>query len=256
MKDMQRWNHSEGPMMPDARLGPFCEPLGALWDRLSINQLTIIGAGTYGAVIAELAAECGYTVERFLDDNDEIRGKMLLGAEVSGPVEGALQRLPRGTAVAVALGDNNLRLKYLRLARAYGLSTPSLISPGATVSPTAIVDQGVFLHHGSHVWTEARLGLGTILSPHATVAHHTTLGEGCFVSTAANVGANINVGATAMFGINSTTSTGVAQIGEGTLVGAGATIIRDTEPGGVYVGNPGRLIRYRTVRASKDAPHE
>ena len=230
--------------MTDTRLERLNGSAIAGWGRLSTREITIIGAGTYGAVIAELAAECGYEIRSFLDDNEEAWGRTYLGAEISGPVDAALRSLPQGTAVAVALGDNCLRLRYLRQARELGHVTPTLISPGATVSPSATIEDGVFLHHGSHVWTQARLGLGTILSPHATVAHHTTLGDGCFVSTAANVGASITVGATAMFGINSTTSTGVARIGEGTLVGAGAVIIRDTEPFGVYVGSPGKLIKY------------
>ena len=162
--------------MTDTRLERLNGSAIAGWGRLSTREITIIGAGTYGAVSAELAAECGYEIRSFLDDNEEAWGRTYLGAEISGPVDAALRSLPQGTAVAVALGDNCLRLRYLRQARELGHDTPTPISPGATVSPSATIEDGVFLHHGSHVWTQARLGLGTILSPHATVAHHTTLG--------------------------------------------------------------------------------
>lgn len=208
-------------------------------------EITVIGAGTYGSVIGELAESCGYHVTHYLDDDLSKWGTGLDRVPITGPIDDALRRLPEGCAVAVAVGNNQARLKWLREAQSQGLSIPMLVSPHALVSPKASVADGVYLHPGCHVWTHARLGLGTILSPHATVAHHTIIGDGSFISTGANIGASIVVGEASMFGIGSTVSTGVKAIGENTLVGAGAVIIRDTKAFGVYVGSPGRLIKFQ-----------
>lgn len=213
----------------------------------SARDIVIVGAGTYGAVIAELAVQCGYVVRMFLDDN-EASWTSQGTFPISGPVDSELRKLPAGSSIAVALGNNEVRTQLLNRAQTLRLKTPSLVSPTATVSPSATIEEAVFLHHGCHVWTQAHIGFGSILSVGATVAHHTVLGEGCFVSTAANVGASIVVGAHAMFGMNSTTSTGVRSIGARGIVGAGAVIVRDTEPGGIYVGSPGKLIRHVDAR--------
>ncbi len=206
-------------------------------------ELAIIGAGQYSALVAELAETCGYHVVCYLDDDPGKQGTSVQGVPVRGPIAAGLPAIPRDVAVAVALGDNDARSKWLVAARQLGYRVPALVSPLATVSPSAEIGDGVHLHPGCHVWTQARVGLGSVLSPGTTVAHHTTLGEGCFAASGANIGASINVGRGAFFGIGSVTSTGVANIAEHTLVGAGAVIIRDTEPYGVYVGSPGRLLR-------------
>ncbi len=210
------------------------------------RDIAIIGAGSYAATIAELASTCGYVTTQYLDDDCAKNGSRLDGAPIHSPIAAGLADLPSDCSVAVAIGNNDVRLFWLERARALGLDTPSLISPMSLVSPKASIGEAVYLHPGCQVWTHATLGNGTILSPHATVAHHTQLGEGCFVSTGANVGASITVDAGCMFGIGSVVSTGVSHVSSHTLVGAGATVIRNTEPYGVYVGNPARLIRTQT----------
>lgn len=210
------------------------------------NDIVIIGAGSYATTIAELAESCGYRVLGYLDDDPTKARAGLDGIPVCGPIDSAMNRLESGCSIAVAIGNNAIRLKWLYAVRAAGHSTPRLISPSALVSPKASVADAVYMHPGSHVWTHAKLGLGTILSPNATVAHHTVLGDGCFVSTGANVGASIAVGECAMFGIGSTVSTGVSCIAPHTLVGAGTVVIRDTIPHGVYGGAPARLLRTGT----------
>lgn len=45
-------------------------------------------------------------------------------------------------------------------------------------------------------------------------------------------------------GANATVCAGV-RIAVGSVVGAGAVLTKDTDPYGIYVGNPARLIRYR-----------
>lgn len=209
-----------------------------------MTPLVIIGSGTYGNVIAELAASCGYRVTAYLDDDLAKNGAHLDGIPVSGPIVKGLEGLSRKTAIAAAIGDNTARIRWLHKVRNEGFQTPSLVSPQSIVSPTAKIEEAVYLHPACNVWTQARIGLGSILSPNATVAHHTVLGEGCFVSSGANVGASIFVEYGAFFGMGSITSTGVKLIASRTLVGAGSVIVRDTEERGVYVGSPGRLLRY------------
>lgn len=208
------------------------------------RSLVIIGAGNYGPVIAELAESCGFHVVGHLDDRVALHGTQVSGRPVLDQISAGLDRLGHDTAVAVAIGANVVRLKYLNEARQKGFATPALVSPQAVVSPSAKVQDAVYLHSGSHVWTEVCLGLGVILSPHSTVAHHSHLGDGCFVSSGANVGASILIGQAAFFGMGSVVSTGVGSIAEHTFVGAGSVVIRDTEARGVYVGSPARLLRF------------
>ena len=62
-------------------------------------------------------------------------------------------------------------------------------------------------------------------------------GEWELLKTTVKKGASIGAGAVILPGIT---------IGEYALVGAGAVVTRDVPPRAVVVGNPARVIRYRT----------
>lgn len=207
-----------------------------------MTDLTVVGAGGNASPIAELAESCGFTVVRYLDDDATKAGTAVEGVPIEGPIESGLAGLPSGSAVAVSFGNNAARARVLTTARDLGLALPALVSPLAVISPTATYEDAVCIHPLSQVWSHSHLGFGTVLHPHSTVAHHVTTGSACFLATGVNLGGTITIGDLAMFGTGSTVSSSVATIGENTFVGAGAVVIRDTEPNGVYVGNPARLL--------------
>ena len=51
------------------------------------DKIFIVGAGTYGAVIADLAEACGYFVAGFYDDDLNKVGKSILGKPVLGKLD-------------------------------------------------------------------------------------------------------------------------------------------------------------------------
>ena len=77
------------------------------------------------------------------------------------------------------------------------------------------------------------------------LAHHTVLEEGVFLSTGCNFGASIVAHKYAYCGISSTIMTGLHELGEDCLIGAGAVVIRDVEPKAVVAGVPAKVIKYK-----------
>lgn len=219
----------------------------------SPRELVVVGAGKYGAVIAELAESCGYQVIGYLDDDERLQGTHPLGRPVLAPVSEGLGRLSHDISVAVAIGNNSVRLDLLKKARSLGFSIPALVSPQAVVSPSVRIEEAVYLHPASQVWTETELHFGTIVSFGASVMHHCVLEEGSIVTGGATVGASVHVGTSSFFGVGSSVATGVVRIAPHTLVGAGAVVIRNTEEYGVYVGNPARLLKYQAITPSSEA---
>lgn len=55
----------------------------------------------------------------------------------------------------------------------------------------------------------------------------------------------LSIGSDVWLGHNSIIQPGVASIGDGAVVGAGAVVFKDVPPYAVVVGNPGRVVRYR-----------
>ncbi len=82
-----------------------------------------------------------------------------------------------------------------------------------------------------------------MISMGAKVAHHTTLENGVFLSTNAAIGASIQVGERAYFGMNTTAVTGKCRtIGSDTVIGAGAVVLSDVPDHAVFVGAPAKAI--------------
>jgi sugar O-acyltransferase (sialic acid O-acetyltransferase NeuD family) len=86
-----------------------------------------------------------------------------------------------------------------------------------TVQPFVRIGNDVTLWSGNHIGHDATVGDHCFISSHVVVAGHVEIGEGCFV------------------GVNATLRDSI-KIGAFTLIGAGAVIMKNTEPGSVYMG--------------------
>ena len=77
------------------------------------------------------------------------------------------------------------------------------------------------------------------------LAHHNVLDEGVFLSTGCNFGASIHAHKYAYCGISSTITTGMHELGEDCLIGAGAVVIKDVPAGAVMAGVPAKVLKYK-----------
>lgn len=208
-----------------------------------MNELYILGAGTYGEVIFELAETVGYRVVCFYDDDPTLIGTEVMGKKVMGPFSSFTKLDIIGKNFAVAIGNNTIRFQVMQnILNNKGL-LPSLIHPKANISPSANIGKGVYIHSGAYIWTKAEIGDFSIISPNTVIAHHTKVGKACLISTLCAVGALIKIKDYVTLGIGTTVITGVKRIEENVMSGGGSVIIKDVEDNAVIVGNPARKIR-------------
>ena len=98
---------------------------------------------------------------------------------------------------------------------------------GTTIMPYAVIKDFVMISMGVHL------------------AHHTVLDEGVFLSTGCNFGASIHAHKFAYCGISSTIMTGLHELGEDCLIGAGAVVIRDVQSKAVMAGVPAKVVKIK-----------
>ena len=208
----------------------------------------IIGAGTYGEVYLSYLQEAGIEIVGFLDDNEELRGNTIRNIPVLGGIK-LLENLKQTTgveAVYCPLGNNKLRVQFLEYAQSLGYDTPNYIHPSVTVSPNVqLGTRGVYLLPSTVVMPWCKIADFVMVSVNSVISHHTTIEKGVFLSFGVNLGASITVHQYAYIGIGATIMTGVHEIGEDGLIGAGAVIIKDVPAHAIMAGVPAKLIRYK-----------
>jgi sugar O-acyltransferase (sialic acid O-acetyltransferase NeuD family) len=205
------------------------------------KDIIIVGAGE----TAELAWEyfthdSPCRVAAFAVEERFLKSESFCGLPVV-PVESVTDLYPPtsfGAFVAVSYVQlNRPRARLVGVMQAKGYGLVSYVSSRAFVWRTAAVgrnclvlennvlqhgvtlDDDVYLWSGNHVGHRTRIGAHTFVSSHIVISGFCDIGTSCFL------------------GVNACISDHIA-IADDTVLGAGAVVVRDTEPGRIYVGNP------------------
>ena len=207
----------------------------------------IIGAGTYGEVYLAYLQEAGIDIVGFLDDDPKYEGQSVRGVPVLGGISrlNDLKETANIEAVYCPLGNNKLRVKFLTMARELGYETPNYIHPSVLISPNVTIGKGVYILLGTTIMPHTEIRDFVMISMGVHLAHHNVLDEGVFLSTGCNFGASIHAHKYAYCGISSTIMTGLHELGEDCLIGAGAVVIKDVEAKAVMAGVPAKVLKYK-----------
>lgn len=207
------------------------------------KKAIIIGAGTYGQVYAEYLKN-SYNIVAFYDDDVSLHNRKVNGVEVAGKVSDALS-LPKSTAIFVPIGNNPIRVELLKKFEENGFDIPSYIHPQTIIHPSVkIAEKAVYVLPGTTIMPLVTIDKYVMISIGSNIIHHTHLEEGVFVSNGCNVGANITAKKNVYIGMGATIMTGVKEIGESTLIGAGAVVTQDLPGNCTAVGIPAKPIKF------------
>ncbi|MCK9444908.1 MAG: NeuD/PglB/VioB family sugar acetyltransferase [Tissierellaceae bacterium] len=207
------------------------------------KSVYIVGAGTYGEAMFELAEMHGYKVKGFFDEDDEKQNEIILNSRVIGKFSELNKRDIKNKKFIVAIGNNKIRYEIMTTINDLGGRTPTLIHPKATISPSAEIGKGVYIQANAYIWTKVQINDFSIISPNVVIAHHTTVGKACLISTLTGVGASIKIGDRVFIGMGATIVTGLKLITSDVTIGAGTLVLKDIREQGVYVGVPARKIQ-------------
>ena len=207
----------------------------------------IIGAGTYGEVYLDYLREARIDVAGFIDDDP-----LLCGCKVRGvPVLGRtceLKEVKERHGIEAAycpIGNNTLRVQFLEQAQEVGLKTPSFIHPSAVIAQSVEMGQAVYILIGVHIMPYTKIDDYVMISMNALICHHSHLCRGTFISNGVNFGASLVARPFAYVGMGATVMTGVHELGENCLIGAGSVVIKDVPDYAVMAGVPAKVIKYK-----------
>jgi sugar O-acyltransferase (sialic acid O-acetyltransferase NeuD family) len=215
----------------------------------SASNLTIaiLGCGAHAAVVRELCLACGFTViahvveEGFSssfnpNQNDKI---IEIGSQMH------LDEHAFGTGrIALAIGNNDARLRWGERLLHDGFELPILVHPKSLVSPSATLAPGTFIGAGAIVQTCVHIGMAGLINTGAIVEHHCVIGAGAHIAPGAILAGLVQVGDRALIGAGAVIRDRIV-IGNRATVGAGSVVVHDVDAFSVVVGVPAKPIKQK-----------
>lgn len=205
-----------------------------------MSKCAILGASGHGKVVAEIAELNGYIQIDFFDD----RWPKLTKQEhwkVVGNTQALLNEIGEYDLIVVAIGNNIVRLNKQRMLEEMKGKFKALIHPTATVSQYSKVGIGTVIMANAVVSSFANIGKSCIINTSSTVDHDCILLDGVHISPGANLAGAINVGECTWVGIGTQVKQ-LINIGNGVIIGAGSTVLKDIPNNHIVVGNPAKCI--------------
>ena len=148
------------------------EELAELKKETTQLNLLILGAGSHGQNIKEIAEKLRiFRKISFLDDKYTGDDK-----EIIGTCRQAEDFRNEYICAFVAIGDNKIRKKWTKFLRERGFIIPSIIAPSATISPKAVIGDGVAILPQSTV-NESVIGDCVILASNSLVDNGANVGS-------------------------------------------------------------------------------
>jgi sugar O-acyltransferase (sialic acid O-acetyltransferase NeuD family) len=200
------------------------------------RQVVIFGTGSMAELLDfYLTHDSPHDVVAFTAtgpvEADEFRGRPLV------PFETVEETHPAdGHAMFVAVGyrkRNRLRAKFYGEAKAKGYDLVSYVSSRASIWEDWQVGENCSVFEGATIAPFAEIGNDVCVWNAAHVGHHGKVADHCFFAPRATMAGFVTMDERAFVGAGATIRDGV-HIAAGTLIGAGAVVLRDTEPDEVY----------------------
>lgn len=132
---------------------------------------------------------------------------------------------------------NQSRRDVYQRFRALGYSLISYVSSKATTFPNTRIGDNCFILEDNTIQPFVSIGNNVVLWSGNHIGHHSTIDDHVFFTSHVVLSGHCTVESHCFFGVNATIRDRL-RISEGTLVGMGAVVTRDTSPWSVHKGTP------------------
>ena len=143
---------------------------------------------------------------------------------------------------------NMMRMNVYIQAKAKGYRFINYVSSKATILGS-IAGENCFILENNTIQPFTKIGNNVVLWSGNHIGHHSEIMDHVMFTSHVVLSGHCKVEPYCFLGVNSTVRDGV-NLKEGTLVGMGACIIKDTEPWSIYLGNPGKKSENKNSKDS------
>jgi len=203
------------------------------------KQLIIFGCSE----IAQLAhfyftTDSDYEVVAITVDASYIKEFQFCGLPVISFEDIAVKFPPDTHHFFVAVGYSKLNAirkeKFLR-AKALGYTLASYVSSRATVLNNGHIGENCFILEDNTLQPYVQIGHNVTLWSGNHVGHHSVIQDHTFIASHVVISGGVEIGEQCFLGVNSTLRDHI-KVGNRCIIGAGALLLNDAAPEGIYLG--------------------
>lgn len=213
-----------------------------------MKNLIIIGAGGLGREVAWLVERINahaseWNILGFLEADPQKKNQNINGYPVLGGDE-ILLEYPDAYVVC-AIAASGVRKKIITRIKKMAPNTKF----ATLVDPTAEVSRWVTIGEGTIICAHVVVSVNIVLGEHVIIDWGCTIGHDARICDYVTIYPGVNVSGSTMLGICSELGTGTQviqgkEIGEYSIIGAGAVVVKDIPPGCTAVGIPAKPIKF------------
>lgn len=211
------------------------------------NQVVVIGASGFGRETLDVLGAMrndGISIEVLgvIDDSPSSFNLQRLqqrGVQYLGTLDAWLKSPHAAVKFVLGIGSPKVRRNLVEKLDSVGMVAFTAIHPSATIGSQTTVGEGAVVCSGAVLSTNVRLGRHVHINPNATIGHDTTLEAFVSVNPAAVVSGEVIIRTGALVGASATVLQQLT-VGEYGVIGAMALVTKDTPPGVVVKGVPGK----------------
>ncbi|MGH8599020.1 MAG: acetyltransferase [Burkholderiales bacterium] len=209
------------------------------------RALVLIGAGEFARIACEyFDCDSDYEVVAFSVERDYLEEPELAGRPVVAYETLDAHFPPSKADVFVAIPAsqlNRLRTRFYLDAKHRGYGFATYVSSRAFVWRNAEIGENSFVFEGNVIQPFVRIGNNCVLWSGNHVGHRSIVRDNVFIASHAVISGYCEIGESSFIGVNSTFNDHV-RVAPDNVIGAGALLTRNTEPGRIYVGSPARAL--------------
>ncbi|WP_313114914.1 acetyltransferase [Aequorivita sediminis] len=211
-----------------------------------MKDLVIIGAGGFGREVKTLIDDINkvhptYRFKGFYDDGFEV-GTKINGYEVLGGLKN-LNNISTPVMVVVAIGAPDVKQKIVKQLINPYLEFPTLIHPSVINSDNFVdIGKGCIICAGNILTCNITIQDFVILNLMCTIGHDTTINKYSSFMPSVNISGEVLIHKAVYVGTGAKIINQL-EIGENTIIGAGAVVSKSIPANCTAVGVPARIIK-------------
>jgi sugar O-acyltransferase (sialic acid O-acetyltransferase NeuD family) len=213
-----------------------------------MKNIAIFGAGGFGREVKTIIDAINtqnsntYNFIGFYDDGIE-KGSVVNGFPVLGGVDD-LNKIISNLELVIALGDSKVKKKIIKKIENELISFPTLIHPKASVSSDYVkLGKGCIICEGTIITCNITIGNFVVFNLMCTVGHDTVIEDFCAFMPAVNISGEVLIRESVYVGTGAKIIN-LLEIGENTIVGAGAIVSKSLPDNCTAIGIPAKPIKF------------